>query len=363
MQWSVPQPRGCQFFDLPFELRLMIWKFALRPLDHNRPGAHFFSLVNRADGVEARRLSARCTIYADNNHCSGYHLAAPKFDSSDGSHSWTKNNPSAYTWDFGMWSACRESRQVIEAHYSQQDWTSGSRRGDWRRPYSQTSISLTASRNNNGWRFFLHPKQDLVCIQAFNPSVASWSDTYHRKDLCVASNHSGDLKVLSFGHIAITYDPSWNDFDEKKENFNFWHLYAEQSARGFFMRTLAFFDTHSHHDDGRKRRYLWLIDCNLKRVRYFNKNRKGRKVFYGNGQKFIEVEKSSSRRSFSSGEYSSVFDFLDKLNMLLEGDRPCHYMCHKSVTDKCSLCGGPSEYLTNYRIYDQVRVLMCEEST
>ncbi|PKK44087.1 hypothetical protein CI102_10239 [Trichoderma harzianum] len=361
----------CQFLDLPFELRLMIWKLVLRPLDHNRPGAHFFSVVNRADGVEARRLSARCPIYADNNHCSGYHLAAPKFDSNDGGHSWTKNNPSAYAWDFGMWTACRESRQIIKAHYGKEDWTTRTRRSSSSRPsmysYNQSCISLTTSGNGEKWRFRIHPKQDLVCLQAFDPSTISWWENDDGGDICVAMNaynHFHFPKLFRFGHVAIAYDPSWYNTDEENDNFNFGHLYAEQSARGFFIRTLATIDDCVHCFGGNdKHKALWLIDYNLKRVRYCNKSSKERKVFYGNGQNFMEVEYWLSRKTFSSGRYTSAFDFLDKLYRLLEGDRPCHYIHHRIGATGCNVCRGNDYNPRSYLIYRQVRVLMCEEST
>ncbi|KAL6790428.1 hypothetical protein GGI42DRAFT_189794 [Trichoderma sp. SZMC 28013] len=355
-----------QFMALPSEVRIIIWKYVLRPLHYNLPAAHFFSLVNnREDGNKAASVSTLCEG-ADNQHCSGYHLAAPKFVSDGGGYSWTKNNPSAYLWDFGLWGACKESRQVIEAHYKQLDRTDWWRRRYSTAPsYSQTSVSLIAPIHNEKLRFLLHPKQDLVCLQAFDPRTICWWENHDTKDICVASNAPANFyapKIFNFGNIAIAYDPSWNDIGEKIKSCNFRQLLTEQSARGFFIRTLAIVDDYVRCYGGNHSPDFWLIDYNLKRVRQSKANRRHKNIFYGNGQNFIEVHKSA-RRSLSSGKHSSALDFLDNLAMLLVGDRPSHYIHHKNGAEKCYICEGENSYLTYYQIRRQVRVLMCEEST
>ncbi|KAL7793956.1 hypothetical protein V8C43DRAFT_37551 [Trichoderma afarasin] len=352
--------RSPQFMDLPSEVRFIIWKYALRPLSYEFPAVHFFSLVNnREDGNEAASISTLCEG-AGNQHCSGYHLAAPKFDSDDGIYSWTKNNSSAYLWDFGLWSACKESRQVIETHYEQNNWNYL-----WDHSYNQTSVWLIAPGNHEKLRFLLHPKQDLVCLQAFDPSTIWWWENHYLKDICVAGNAPTGFyapKIFNFGNIAIAYDPSWNDIGEKTESCNFRHLHTEQSARGFFLRTLAIVDEYSRCYGSNRSPDFWLIDYNLKQIRHSKKSRKHKKIFYGNGQNFAEVQRSA-RRSFSSGKYSSALDFLDNLDMLLDGDRPSHYIHHKSGAENCYMCRAKDGYLTSYQIRRQVRVLMCGEST
>ncbi|KAF3074518.1 hypothetical protein CFAM422_003574 [Trichoderma lentiforme] len=356
-----------QFMDLPSEVRFIIWKYALRPLGYKFPAAHFFSLVNnREDGNKAASVSTLCEG-AGNQHCSGYHFAAPKFDSNDGVYSWTKNNSSAYLWDFGLWGACKESRHVIKAHYEMRDLATWEGWPYSRSPsYNQTSVWLTAPGNNEKLRFLLHPKKDLVCLQAFDPSTICWWENHKANDICLAGNAASCFyapKIYNFGNIAIAYDPSWNDIGAKTESCNFHALHTEQSARGFFIRTLAIVDEYSHRYEGnRDRPTFWLIDYNLKRVRHFKKNRKQKTIFYGNGQNFAEVQRSA-RRSFSSGKSSSALDFLDNLDMLLHGDRPSHYIHHRSGAENCYMCEGASRYLEFYRIRRQVRVLMCEEST
>lgn len=125
INWCISHVMASEFHlftSLPTELRLKIWEYALRQHQPSRPGAHFFSITNlREDGGELIDLGVQCEWGSRciHNHGDTYCLAAPKFGSS---HSWTSNNPSSYLWDFGMWTACRESRVVIEDHYKLDYW-------------------------------------------------------------------------------------------------------------------------------------------------------------------------------------------------------------------------------------------------
>lgn len=110
------------FASLPAEIRLKIWKHALRPDNPSRPGAQFFSVTNfREDGDALTSLKVQCDLGSrcEYNHGETYYLAAPKFGTS---HSWTNNNPSSYLWDFGMWSACAEPRAIIKGYYKMEYW-------------------------------------------------------------------------------------------------------------------------------------------------------------------------------------------------------------------------------------------------
>ncbi|KAL7930169.1 hypothetical protein V8C35DRAFT_330723 [Trichoderma chlorosporum] len=359
------QSRVRQFMGLPLEIRLMIWKFALRPCDPAHPGVHFFSVTDSSkNGFDAAKLSTRCRR-GRNEGCSSHHLAAPKFGSRKYRHSWTRKNPSAYTWDFGMWSACRESRHLIETYYKTESQAVHS-------SYSSISVLLISLGNNEKWRFFLRPEQDLICLQAFSPHTISWRPyDYHGQYICINNGASGlfartrfsdhYVSLNNFHQVAILYDPNWNDIGNKPGAYSIRQLYDERSARGFFIRTLVTIDEAVRRRQSSTT--LWLIDPNLERVRYSQKDRKGRKVFYGNGWVFTEVEKSLSRRSFSSGKYSSAFDFLDSLDILLGGDRPSHQMGEQIPGHWCSRCRNSHDNPRPYKMRQRVHVLMYEEST
>ncbi|KKP00246.1 hypothetical protein THAR02_07659 [Trichoderma harzianum] len=350
------ESRVCQFLDLPFEVRLMIWKHALNPLDYDRPGAHFFSLVSRDDEDEAIRISTQCKG-AGNEYCSGYHLAAPKLRFSKESRSWTKNNPSAYLWDFGMWSACKESRQVIKAHYETRGWII--QRIGYYPNTTRSTVPFSLQSHDEKWHFVLRPKRDLVCIQAFDLSTTYYWVDIHRAHVCLGRHGP---RFFDFSNVAVAYDPRWNDIRENMKAHSFQRLYEEPSARGFFIRTITTIDEDSRfHRRYPKDKFFWLIDYNMKRVLYPNKKNKTRKTFYSNDQVFTEVDKSLSRRNYSSGENSSALEFLDSLHMLLKGHNPGHAKSHRHGATDCYMCRHSSYNPRPYQIHRQVRVLMCEE--
>lgn len=227
--------------------------------------------------------------------------------------------------------------------------------------YIQTNIrSAHFTSSDEKWPFIIHPKRDLVCLQAFDLSTTHhWVDTWylnHNATVCLGL--SGP-RFFDFSNLAIAYESRWNDITENMEH-SFQDLYEEKSTRGFFIRTITAIDRclSGYPRD----RAFWLIDYNLKRVRFPKKLKKGRKMFYSNDQAFTEVDKSLSRRSFSSGENSSALEFLDCLHILLDGLSPSHRMRHTYGEADCYVCMDPSYDPRPYQIHRQIRVLMCEES-
>lgn len=104
---------------LPFELRDKIWKFAVRPAV---PGAHIFSTyLNWFDSKPEGFLSSFQAFHPFNpSRCLAAPQCLPKTSTFTPDslaampQSWLRNNPSTYLVDSGLWSACRESRRVIE---------------------------------------------------------------------------------------------------------------------------------------------------------------------------------------------------------------------------------------------------------
>ncbi|KAK1750684.1 hypothetical protein QBC47DRAFT_393251 [Echria macrotheca] len=105
------------FSRLPFELQDEIWKLAIRP---DLPGAHFFTIYKAYSGV---RMPDSLSPSRREKYL-GPHIAAPRRPARGTSFSraaesavpmsWTLNNPSSYLIDGGLWTACKESRLVIE---------------------------------------------------------------------------------------------------------------------------------------------------------------------------------------------------------------------------------------------------------
>ncbi|RSL70851.1 hypothetical protein CEP53_001712 [Fusarium sp. AF-6] len=110
---------------LPLELRLMIWTFVLQP---RVPGVHIF-------GTDYGKYNSNNGYVAPSDDFArplnrGYgvkQLTAPTprarpAASTTPEPSWTTNNPSSYLIDGGLWTACQESRAVIEQEYEAKRW-------------------------------------------------------------------------------------------------------------------------------------------------------------------------------------------------------------------------------------------------
>ncbi|RFU72388.1 hypothetical protein TARUN_9870 [Trichoderma arundinaceum] len=297
------------FGNLPGELRLGIWKYALRPIGPTRPGAHFFSMTNhKEDGDALKKLRVQCELGSDCETEHGYRhcLAAPRYTSEEGStYSWTSNNPSAYLWDFGMWGACRESREVIEEHYKMEHWKeklrqyclSNRRTG----PPVDTCVPFLFERGGEDWRFAIHPNRDLVCIQPLDPNtIGRYRESiFLTEDICMVS---WDVGLLGFRNLAFEYDSSWSDtLDQDMSRWDLDDLLGEKSSRGLFIRALILIEDGSlHWDDS-----LLLIDYNQEPDAENATSRKGT-IFYGNDRNFVEVDSTPSYKYVSDKDNSAL---------------------------------------------------------
>ncbi|KAI3574030.1 hypothetical protein IWW34DRAFT_634224 [Fusarium oxysporum f. sp. albedinis] len=102
------------FGNLPVELQIEIWSSAVRPA---KAGVQIFSLSS-GHRSQSHEDDAPESPWADT-----YYLTAPKwafgpkssrfsaFDETTAS--WTKNNPSTYLIDSGLWNACRQSHRAM----------------------------------------------------------------------------------------------------------------------------------------------------------------------------------------------------------------------------------------------------------
>lgn len=134
------------FASLPCELRLEIWKFAIRPAGR---GIHRFSIFNKQ--TDRDDPSRRLAITNTRDGQQVRHTAtAPRIPGAREC-SWTEGNASAYLWDAGLWTACRESREVIVWHFRVHHWDHV-RRGLLRSPRHWTAVSPLLYRHTRlGW--------------------------------------------------------------------------------------------------------------------------------------------------------------------------------------------------------------------
>ncbi|KAK3354894.1 hypothetical protein B0H65DRAFT_450038 [Neurospora tetraspora] len=105
------------FPKLPWELRHDIWDLVVRPLD--RPGAHIFCIEERElDDSEAKECDVVCGPIPSESGESNLHIRVPAATMSSG----PAGNPSMYMIDGGLWTACKESRAVMEKVFKHHIW-------------------------------------------------------------------------------------------------------------------------------------------------------------------------------------------------------------------------------------------------
>lgn len=86
------------FSRLLTELRLKIWEAACFPSQQHHKALHYFKLLDVDDYSTKVCQMKYETQDPDSDHCSN------------------SAYPSVYIWDAGLWTACKESREVILRH-------------------------------------------------------------------------------------------------------------------------------------------------------------------------------------------------------------------------------------------------------
>ncbi|KAH6845756.1 hypothetical protein B0I37DRAFT_312085 [Chaetomium sp. MPI-CAGE-AT-0009] len=283
------------FFPLlPFELREMIWKFAIRP---TLPGAHVFRVYNGDDSEHAdpEHETTRDRCISDNT-LFGWelepHLAAPRclprgvgFDPAAQAAapiSWALNNPSAYLIDSGLWTACQESLLVIEKEFQspvrRREVWSPEEVESFRKQRGRFTLPETATYgvSDNSRRRYLtvFPDQDLFILQPYDITDLNWK-----------------LVRDSERHMALEYNPAWDKvwgYDHAKDT-------VVRGAVRDFIDGLAF----STGEAGTPF-FLWFIDYRIKRnPRYQKLDEEGTegprddppRTFYAKDRRFVEVKR------------------------------------------------------------------------
>ncbi|KAI0026126.1 hypothetical protein F4780DRAFT_8877 [Xylariomycetidae sp. FL0641] len=267
------------FVKLPPELRHEIWKMAMRP---DLPGAHFFTAFeydNEKSSIGGDGVTLR------GQHVDGVEtsLAAPRCDKADPERrSWTNSNPSTYLIDSGLWTACHESRIIMQMHIKRAELAARRIHAAPRDP------GITARITADGEKRFckLYPDRDLFCLQPLDFRTLPW-DRLH-----------GNTLMLLLGkrtrHVALEFDPQWGEFEWEK-------CHAIANIRDAVVDDLHWSDN------------LWFIDYSLARCgespRTMDES-EDRAVFHGNGCRFVEVRRDDP--GWNGGK-RPVFDFIDEL--------------------------------------------------
>jgi len=253
------------FACLPWEIRNTIWTFAVGPRD--RRGAHHFTVVCANDPAESQAWKPHYALtdghrrgninnkQKNGSHPAPFALAAPRLGKPPPGEnqvqpSWLANNPSIYLQDSGLWTACRESREVMKWIYSKPRYlTEKSRamRNDTITIESHPSTITTtltpdsSQRSQHHLRFTVFPHSDLFILQPVSyktlnierivkeifplsppSSSSSLFSLPHRTPLSQSpiesltttttryNSNTNNVSRNIIRHLALEYNPEWD---------------------------------------------------------------------------------------------------------------------------------------------------------
>lgn len=182
------------FSALPTELREEIWNLAIRP---KRSGVHIFRVYSiymdhETSPEEVIHFSANEASFYRHERCE-LSLAVPlPHKSLDGANKDGARITSSYMIDTGLWTACHESRLMMQKHFLQDPWLSPSWTGYYISGGAPAYITI---RYND----------DLVILQLDSLELEKWDD-----------ETVGRLQNIH--DIDIEYRAEWSiDFYEEDE--------------------------------------------------------------------------------------------------------------------------------------------------
>ncbi|RBR09519.1 uncharacterized protein FIESC28_09850 [Fusarium coffeatum] len=257
-----------RFPQLPTELRLEIWKEACRTISPNEHGIQYIDFSRK--GV----IPLQCNWPIASTEQPLY-----------------KTNNSAYLIDGGLWTACKDSREVIVKHTYYDFWMEVQHEAigekepfRWYCHHEDLShlenvpIPATIDLETVGqrWHMLAYPQRDIFCIKA-----KDWKSTckeLRKYQLCMSftrgrslefrsSHKHGNftfewLKAMPIGKVAFEFDQTWMQNLPKEFNT----LKRERdSSRGCWARRL-------YNALGNNQPDLWIIDKSAKWIRCSNQN-------------------------------------------------------------------------------------------
>ncbi|WZH49655.1 2EXR domain-containing protein [Fusarium acuminatum] len=281
-----------KFPDLPKELRDMIWSFVIR--DDN-PGVHIFGYFDdkKKDMTESRRLIS-C------GQKSWTYAALPwrhYFDSLDENRS--DENVSTYLIDGGLWTACKESRLIMEKHFRQSEWPKAQECDQYYGGLTKENFKMPATGYFQGGELHcltVFPHRDLFVLQMDDIARGGWWTSGLNSPL--GKNLRGCQGVR---HLAIEYRPEWFE-----GSYYMWHHIKHTLMDAIF-------------DIGHSLCKLWFIDHTLKRsenapaFKEITDNSWDMNAFYAADRKFLEVDTFDYLKIKTDWQYAKpVWDKSDR---------------------------------------------------
>ena len=196
-----------RFTELPYELREKIWLLSIR--DVSTPGIHFFRVHDDPTNDDHN------VIFHRSNRLEDPILAAPQpsperaqkgCSSSDASNPWRHNNDSTYLIDSGLWTACKESRALMEKQLKTTEFPKFSkedRNTDYLADRPATAGFLSPTKTAQELCYFtVHPWFDVFVLQ-------NWDTEEFDIPMinCVVPFAQRQYGFMGLGHVGIEFDP------------------------------------------------------------------------------------------------------------------------------------------------------------
>ncbi|RSL41833.1 hypothetical protein CEP54_015697 [Fusarium duplospermum] len=244
-----------QFGDLPWELRDQIWNLAVRPAC---PGVHVFKLYNHKEAEDLEKMR-HMVLDKDDAHVA-HQLIIPDSDESD---------ISTYLIDGGLWTACKESRHVMERRFIP------NQKPEYKQLRLEEDASATGyfiGHHGVPHYFTVLPHHDLFLFQVRDLAIIDWGQI--DAQIPLGSSVRGYQGRLN---IAVEYKPEWG-LQLGKAFPDYEDLDIYQTFLRMAMDTTASYT-------------IWLVDHNLRRKPEIpGSRREDPMAFSAGGQRLVEVE-------------------------------------------------------------------------
>ncbi|KAM0562731.1 hypothetical protein ACHAPJ_001569 [Fusarium lateritium] len=324
-----------RFADFPWDIRELIWKFAISPNSQYHRTAD--EMNDAFILARARRPSlfmsapAKMTRAVENDGVMGTEQVPA---------SWFVNNTSTYLSDSGLWTACKESRHVVQRHFRLQEWN---KIQDKNCDSHSTSRDLEEmphlvhfrDKDSKGYYSTILPHQDLFAFQAVNWDLG-WQDMEFDVR---GSNRWHDQGIKN---IAIEFDQEWGArmYRLGMDSIRFWPSLSYMAANA---KTEGNIDT------------FWLIHYCIKRRAHVPTKKQANflppRVFYQDGRRFTEVSPLYVLDSpweqcyqVSEDEWMECYHFFNSIQIRVE-----------------DMCDASANYHIFECLYPEFGVLACEE--
>ncbi|RFN47516.1 hypothetical protein FIE12Z_8233 [Fusarium flagelliforme] len=180
-----------KFTSLAPELRIMIWKAACRPRTTTECGLHYVHLDTVEGGWDYDNPEFDETRFA--------HFSAFKRLSDDP----IRGTTSAYLWDAGLWTACKESRLAIAEHHEFHSWSSVQPPTNWSNP--NFPLRLNPHVQDRDLITMVFPNKDILCIRNDSPMTVNVDDLL-LKGLSIDARRKVTVDSWS---VALEFKSSW----------------------------------------------------------------------------------------------------------------------------------------------------------